>query len=131
MGDEDLINIMKLSSTFFRMAHECLFVWGAIYFPGSLFDKTRLKMQRKITFPEFPRDFKFFSENKVITFKANCQALIKKMEERMTTESVGAVTRRSVSEDRNMPNSPRKIKETREVSKVKKAESKKSAKMIE
>ena len=79
IGDEDLINLMKLSSTFFRMAHECLFVWGAIYFPGSLFDKTRIKMQRKITFPEFPRDFKFFSENKVNTFKANCQALIKKM----------------------------------------------------
>lgn len=49
----------------------------------------------------------------------------------MLTESVGAVTRRSVSEDRNKPNSPRKIKETREVSKVKKAESKKSAKLIE
>lgn len=43
------------------------------------------------------------------------------------TESVGAATRRSVSEDRNMSNSPRKIKETRDVSKVKKAESKKSA----
>lgn len=43
------------------------------------------------------------------------------------TESIGAATRRSVSEDKNLPNSPRKIKETREVSKVKKAESKKSA----
>ena len=41
-----------------------------------------------------------------------------------------AVTRRSVSEDRNMPNSPRKIKETREVSKVKRTESKKSARTV-
>lgn len=51
MEDEPFTNLMKLSSTFFRMVHECLYVWGAIYFPASLFDKLRLKMERKTSFP--------------------------------------------------------------------------------
>jgi hypothetical protein len=59
--DDELKNLMRLSSTFFRMVHECVYVWGAIYFPKSLFDKLRQKYERKINFPEFPSDFKFFS----------------------------------------------------------------------
>jgi len=42
--DDEVINLIKLSSTFFRMVHECIYVWGAIYFPGSQFDRVRKKM---------------------------------------------------------------------------------------
>jgi hypothetical protein len=42
--------LMKLSSTFFRMVHDGVYVWGAIYFPKSLFDRLRLNYERKINF---------------------------------------------------------------------------------
>jgi hypothetical protein len=69
LDDDDLMNLIKYSSTFFRMVHECLYVWGAIYFPNSSFGRLRLKMEKKVSFPEYPKDFKFFSETKVNNFK--------------------------------------------------------------
>lgn len=74
-----MINLLKLSSTFFRMVHECLYVWGALYFPGSAFDRLRLKMEKKVAFPEFPKEFKFYSETKVNNFKERCGDLIRKV----------------------------------------------------
>lgn len=82
LEDDDMMNLMKLSSTFFRMVHECLYVWGAQYFPGSSFDRLRIKMEKKVTFPEYPKDFKFFSETKINNFKERCTALIKRVEEK-------------------------------------------------
>ena len=51
IGDDEMMNLIKLSSTFFRMVHECLWVWGTLYFPGSAFDKLRIKMEKKVSFP--------------------------------------------------------------------------------
>lgn len=45
--DEDIVNLIKISTTFFRMIHECIYVWGAIYFPGSAYDKMRIKLQKR------------------------------------------------------------------------------------
>jgi hypothetical protein len=46
--DEEFMTLVRLSSTFFRMVQECLYVWGALYFPSSTFDRLRLKMGSKI-----------------------------------------------------------------------------------
>lgn len=79
MEDEEFMTLVRLSSTFFRMVQECLYVWGALYFPGSVFDRLRLKMGAKIDLAEFPKDFKFFSESKINNFKLKCKNLIKKL----------------------------------------------------
>ena len=76
-----MTNLIKLSTTFFRMIHECLYVWGAVYFPGSVFDRMRIRLQRKFDFPPFPSDFKFFNDKKMENFKINCKDVMKRMKE--------------------------------------------------
>lgn len=36
------------------MVHECLYVWGKVYFPGSKLDKLRLELIKHCHFPMFP-----------------------------------------------------------------------------
>ena len=56
-GQDDKTNhLVKIGSTFFRMVHEVLYVWGTHYFPDSNFSKilNRLMIAKNIKFPEFP-----------------------------------------------------------------------------
>ena len=61
--------MIKLSSTFFRMIHECVYIWGAHYFPGSSFDKLRIKLQKRFEFNEKIEQSRFFNEKKIEQFK--------------------------------------------------------------
>lgn len=81
--DEDIVGLIKMSTTFFRMIHECIYVWGAIYFPGSSFDKMRLKLEKNYEFPKYPEDFKFFNQQKINNFRQNCKQVIEQMAEQI------------------------------------------------
>ena len=103
------------------MVHECLYVWGALYFPGSAFDRLRIKMEKKVAFPEFPKEFKFYNETKVNNFRERYGELIKKMEEKSMggAESMSVAEKKAESrsmgkeKERDASNSPRSIKKTK------------------
>jgi len=61
------------------MIHECIYVWGALYFPNSSFDRMRIKLMKRFDFPRFPEEFKFYTDKKIENFKQNCQDAINKM----------------------------------------------------
>jgi hypothetical protein len=52
--DDKVNHLIKLSSTYFKMVHECLYVWGTFYFPGSNFQLILKKLQKNIKFPKYP-----------------------------------------------------------------------------
>lgn len=97
--DDEVMNLLKLSSTFFRMVHECVYVWGALYFPNSPFDRLRAKLAKRFVFPKFPQEFKFFNERKTDQFKANCREMVERMAQKVSTmvETASVLSRKSSS----------------------------------
>jgi hypothetical protein len=97
--DEEVMNLLKLSSTFFRMVHECVYVWGALYFPNSPFDRLRNKLAKRFAFPKFPQDFKFFNQRKTDQFLTNCREIAERMAQKVSAmvETASVLSRKSSS----------------------------------
>jgi len=70
--DDKTNHLIKIGSTFFRMVHEVLYIWGTFYFPESNFNKMLNKLMKSsnIKFPQYPQEFKFYSESRVEFFRA-------------------------------------------------------------
>jgi hypothetical protein len=76
-----MLNLIKLSSTFFRMIHECIYVWGTFYFPNSLFENLKLKLEKRFEFPEEVSMCRFFNDKKIEFFKEKCLKVQRRMVE--------------------------------------------------
>lgn len=70
--DEKVNHLLRIGSTFFKMVHEALYVWGTFFFPNSGFNKMLNKLVNinKIKFPQYPTDFKFYSQARINLFLA-------------------------------------------------------------
>jgi hypothetical protein len=58
-------DLIKISNTYYRMAHEVLYVWGNEYFRESVFGELYTKLERYCVFPEYPGEYKFYKVSKV------------------------------------------------------------------
>lgn len=59
-----------------------MYIWGAYYFPGSAFDKLRIRLQKRFDFPDNFDQFRFFNQKKIEQFKEKNLKVQKKMTEK-------------------------------------------------
>lgn len=77
--DDKVNHVVKLSSTFFKMVHECVYVWGKVYFNHnqSKFREVYDRLKDKISFPKYPEEFKFYTQARVDLFKVTKEKNLK------------------------------------------------------